>query len=141
MVLPIGAFLEWLTGSLIPRRAAGECLPALHDHIDVSWVELETTANPAGHFGGDQARSRAEKRVIVYLTGPAIVGDWATHAFDRFLGAVPPALLTLSIAKRVVVGDLPDRRLPAVALPMTGLTFAHCIPAGFVPSDNHRGSA
>src|SRR5262249_51055740 len=83
-------------------------------------------------FGGDQARARAEKRVIDHLTGPAVVGDWATHAFDRFLRAVPPALLTLLVSKRVVVGDLPNRRLPAVALPMTGLTFAHRIPTGFV---------
>jgi hypothetical protein len=34
-----------------------------------------------------------------------------THAFDRLLGAVPPALLALPVAERVVVGDLPDRRL------------------------------
>src|SRR5215472_1895074 len=103
--------------------AAGERLPALHDHIDVSGVELETAAHPAGHFSGDQARARAEKRVINHLPGPAVVGDWAAHALDWLLGTVPPALLMPRVAKRVVVGDLPHRRLRTVALPMAGLAF------------------
>src|SRR5215475_10450832 len=104
------------------RGAAGEGLPALHDHIDITGIELEPMAHAAGHLGGDQARTRAEKRVIDRLTGPSVVGDWAAHAFDRLLRPVPPTLLALSVAlKRVVVGDLPDRRLRAVTIPMAGL--------------------
>jgi hypothetical protein len=34
------------------------------------------------------------------------------------LRAVPPALRVPPIAKRIVVGDLPERRLRAVALPV-----------------------
>ena len=46
-----------------------------------------------------------------------------TH--ERALGAMPPALLALPIAERIVVGDLPDCRLRAVALPVAGLTAVY----------------
>src|SRR6267143_7059367 len=114
------------------RGPPGEDLPASHDDIDIGGVELETAADAAGHFGRDQAGARAEKRVIDCLAGPAVVDDRAAHALDRLLGAVPPALLALRVAERVVVGDLPDRRLRAVARPVTGLALAHGVPAGFV---------
>src|ERR1700738_1068237 len=92
----------------------GEELPASHDDIDITGADLQTVADAAGHFGGDQTGARAEKRVIDCLTGPAVVGNWAAHAFDRLLGAMPPALLALLGAERVVIADLPDRRLRAV---------------------------
>src|SRR5439155_23569458 len=100
---------------------AGEELPASYDDVDISGVKLQTTADAAGHFGGDQARARAEKRIIDRLAGPAVVADRAAHTFDRLLGAVPPALLALPVAEWVVVWEFPDRRLGAVALPMAGL--------------------
>src|SRR5438132_11383621 len=112
--------------------APGEELPAAHDDVDISRVEFETVADPASHLGGDQARARAEKRIIDRLAGPAVVGDRAAHAFDGLLGAMPPALLALPVVERVVVGDLPDRGLGAVALPMAGLARAHRVPAGLV---------
>src|SRR5580693_9301764 len=96
------------------RGAASEELPTAYDHIDINGVEFETVADATCHFGRDQARARAEKRVIDRLAGPAVVDDRAAHAFDRLLRAVPPALLALRVAERVVVGDLPDRRLGAV---------------------------
>src|SRR5438105_3132870 len=132
MVLPVVTLVERLTGGLMCGAAPGEELPAPHDDIDISRVELEPVTNAAGHLGGDHARARAEKRVIDHLARPAIVGDRAAHAFDRLLGAVPPAVLALPVAERVVVGDLPDRRLRAVALPVAGLARAHRIPAGLV---------
>src|SRR6201981_3900837 len=49
-----------------------------------------------------------------------------------FLRAVPPTLLALSVTKRVVVGDLPDRGLRAVAIPLAALALAHRVPAGFM---------
>ena len=55
------------------RGTAGEGLPALHDYIDIGGVELEPAADPAGHLGGDQARARAEKRVIDRLTGRVLL--------------------------------------------------------------------
>ena len=88
--------------------ASGVELPASDDHIDMSGVELEPAADPIGHLGGDQARAGAEKRVIDHLAGPAVIGDRAAHALDRLLGAVPPTLFTLSVAKRVIVGDFAD---------------------------------
>jgi len=100
---------------------AGEMLPSLRHDIDVMGTELDAEAHPAGHLGGDHARPRAEKRVIDRLARSAVVGDRTAHALHGFLGAVPPALLALRVAKRVVVGDLPHRRLGAVALPVAGL--------------------
>src|SRR3984893_16104313 len=114
------------------RVAPGEDLPASHDDIDISGVELKTVADAAGHLGRDQARARAEKRVVDRLAGPAVIDDRAAHALDRLLSAVPPALLALRVAERVVVGDLPDRRLGAVALPVAGPALAHGVPTGFV---------
>src|SRR5438309_10492069 len=114
------------------RGAPGEALPPFHRHIDISGVELDPAADAAGHFGRDQAGARAEKRIIDRLAGPAVVDDRAAHAFDRLLGAVPPALLALWPAERVVVGDLPDCRLRAVTRPAAGLALAHRVPAGFV---------
>jgi len=114
------------------RGPPGEVLPASHDHIDISGAELKTVADAASHFGGDQTRTRPEKRVVDRLAGPAVVVDWATHALDRLLRTVPPTLLALSIAERVVVGDFPDRRLGAIAAPMTAHARAHGVPAGFV---------
>src|SRR5712675_2345041 len=106
------------------RGPPGEDLPASHDDIDIGGVELETAADAAGHFGRDQAGARAEKRVIDCLAGPAVVDDRAAHALDRLLGAVPPALLALRVAKRIVVGDFPDCRLRSVASPMAGFTLS-----------------
>src|SRR6267143_6049964 len=114
------------------RGPPGEDLPASHDDIDIGGAELETVADAAGHFGRDQTGARAEKRVIDCLAGPTVVGNRAAHAFDRLLGAVPPALLALPGAERVAVADLPDRRLRAVALPVAGLALAHRVPTGFV---------
>src|SRR6516225_401069 len=114
------------------RRPPGESLPAPHDDIDIGRADLETAAQATGHFSGDQARARAEKRVIDNLAGPAVVDDRTAHALDRLLRAVPPALLVLAIAKRIVVGDLPDGRLRPVTLPVAGLAFAHRVPAVLV---------
>src|ERR1700730_10445683 len=111
------------------RGAPGEALPAPHHHIDITGVELDTVADAAGHFGRDQARAGAEKRVIDRLAGPAVVGDRAAHAFDRLLGCLPPALLAWPVAERIVVGDLPDCRLGATALPAAGLALPYRVPA------------
>src|SRR4051812_15975207 len=96
-VMGLGAFGETLAGSLMPRFAPGEELPAPHDDVDIGGVELETVADAAGHLGRNQGCARAEKRVIDRLTGPAVVFDRAAHALDRLLGAMPPALLAFRV--------------------------------------------
>src|SRR6202047_1895055 len=111
---------------------AGEELPAAHHDIDVMGTELDAEAHAAGHLGGNHARPRAEKRVIDRLARSAVVGDWTAHAFDRCLGAVPPALLVVRVAKRIVVRNLPDSRLPAAALPAAGLALTHRVATGFM---------
>src|SRR5215471_12380188 len=131
-VLAAGALVEGLTRCLMYSGALGKGLPALHDDIDISGAELETVAAAAGHFGGNQARARAEKRVIDQLAGPAVVDDRAAHRFDRLLRAMPPTFLAPRAAERIVVGELPDRRLRAVAGPVAGLALAHGVPAAFV---------
>src|SRR5207302_4626306 len=100
--------------------------------FEIGGIERDPVAHAVGHAGSGQARAGAEKRVIDRLAGPAVVDDRAAHAFDRLLGAVPPALLALWAAERVVVGDLPDCRLRAVTRPAAGLALAHRVPAGFV---------
>src|SRR6185295_1289016 len=114
----LGALVENLAGRLMPRAAPGEELPSLHDDVDIGGVELETVAEAAGHLGRDHRRARAEERVVDRLAGPAVVFDRAAHALHRLLGAMPPARLALPVAERVVVGDLPNRGLPAIALPL-----------------------
>ena len=66
------------------------------------------------------------------MAGSAVVDDRTAHALDRLLRAVPPALLALSITERIVIRDLPDCGLRAVALPVASLAFAHGIPAVFM---------
>src|SRR6516225_6836444 len=114
------------------RLPPGEGLPASHDNVDVSRADLETTADAAGHFGRDQARARTEKPVIDQLARPAVVDDRTAHALDRVLCGVSPTLLALSIAKRIVIGDLPHGGLLAAPLPVARLALAHRVPAGFM---------
>src|SRR5215831_1515804 len=114
------------------RAPPGEGLPASHDDIDIGRADLKAAADAAGHFGGDQARARTEKRVIDQLAGPAVVDNRPAHALDRLLRGVPPALFALAIAKRIVVGDLPHGGLLATPLPVASLALAHRVPAGFM---------
>ena len=86
------------------RGASGEVLPASHDDIGISGVELDAVADAAGHFGRDQARSRAEKRVIDRLAGPAVVGDWAAHAFNRLLVPCPQLCSRCRLPKGLLLG-------------------------------------
>src|SRR4051812_35463195 len=78
-ILAVGAFVKRLPRVLMNGVAPGEALPAPYEDIDISRVEFETVADPAAHFGGDQARAGAEKRIIDRLTGPASVGDRPAH--------------------------------------------------------------
>src|SRR5271155_2620500 len=110
----------------------GEELPAPYYDIHVTRIKLEAQARTAVHFGGDHARPRAEKRVIDRLARPAVVDDRTAHALHRLLGTVPPALLALTVAERIVAGDLPGCRLGTVALPVAGLALAHRVPTSFV---------
>ena len=92
------------------RGAPGEALPASHHHIDITGVELDTVADAAGHFGRDQARAGAEKRVIDRLAGPAVVGDRAGMHSTGFWVPCPqlcsrcrlPKGLLLAISQTVV---------------------------------------
>ena len=111
--------------------ATGEGLPASHDDIDIGGVELETVTDTATHRSGDQCRARAEKRVIDCFTGPAVVDDWSAHAFDWLLRAMPPALLALR-AESIVIANLPQCRLLAVAGPVAESAGAHPVPASLV---------
>src|SRR6185369_11233312 len=131
-MLGLGALVERKTGGLMRSAAPGEKLPPPHDDVDIGGVELQTVAGAAGHLGRDQGCARAKKRVVDRLAGPTVVFDRAAHTLDRLLGAMPPALLALPVAERVVVGDLPERGLGTIALPLAGLALAHGIPAGLV---------
>src|SRR5262249_15314225 len=45
--------------ALTSRGLPGEELPAPHDDIDISWIELEAMAGAAGHHGRYQGRAQA----------------------------------------------------------------------------------
>jgi hypothetical protein len=60
---------------------------------------------------------------------------------EELLGAVSPALLTLPVAKQVVVGDLPNRRLRTVALPVASLARAPRTNGSCASSGNRCRSA
>jgi hypothetical protein len=107
-------------------------LPASQDDVDISRANLDTAADPAGHFGRDQAGARAEKRIKDQLARPTVVEDRTAHAFDRLLGAMPPALLALSIAERVIVENFADCCLRTVTLPVARFSVAHRVTAAFV---------
>src|SRR5215471_6390874 len=111
------------------RVPPGEGLPASHDNIDISRADFEATADATGHFGRDQARARTEKRIIDQLARPAVVNDRTAHALDRLLRGVSPSLLALSIAERIVVGDLPHGGLLAATLPVARLALSYRVPA------------
>src|SRR6516162_662046 len=114
------------------RAPPGEGLPASYDNIDISRADLEAAAGATGHFGRDQARARTEKWVVDQLARPAVVDDRTAHALDRLLRGVPPALLPLWIAERIIIGDLPHRGLLAATLPVARLALSHRVPAGFM---------
>src|SRR5215469_12617206 len=115
MVLPRGVLVERLTGGLVSCSAPGELLPPAHGDIDKGGVDLDPVTDPVGHFGGDHAGARAEKRVVDRLAGAAVVNHRATHALDWLPGRRPRAFLASAIAEHPVFGDFPDRRLLAVA--------------------------
>src|SRR5215831_8633508 len=114
------------------RASPSKGLPASQDDIDISRADLEATADATSHFGRDQARARAEKRVIDQRARPAVVDDRTAHALDRLLRAMAPARLALSIAEGIIIGNLPDRALRAVALPAAKPAGAHGVPAVFM---------
>ena len=71
------------------RSPPGEGLPASQDDIDIGGADLETAADAPSHFGRDQARARAQERIIHQLAPAAVVDDGTAHALDRLLARGP----------------------------------------------------
>ena len=120
MVRLFGALVEGLTGRLIFRSAPGEDLPALHDDIDISGVELETVADAARQLGGDQTRPRAEKRVVIAWPGRLLLAIGRRMHSTGLCVPCPqvcsrcplPNGLLLAISQTVVCVRSPLQRLP-----------------------------
>src|SRR5262245_45268640 len=104
-------------------QLAGEGLPTLDRDVAIGRIDVDRVAHPFRHFGGDQRRSRPDKRIVDRLAHLRIVDDRPPHALDRFLRAVAGRVLAdpALAAERAGIVDLPYRRLRAVALPMPGL--------------------
>jgi hypothetical protein len=60
------------------------------------------------------------------------LNDRPAHAFDWLLGAVPPALRALLVAKRIVIGDLQTVVCVRSPCQWLGLALAHGVPTAFV---------
>ena len=113
---------------------AGEKLPAAHDDIDISGVELETIADSAGHLGGDHTRARAEKRVIDRLPGRLLLtigrrmhstGFWVPRPQLCWRWRLPNGLL-LAISQTVVCVRSPCQWL--VLPSRTAYQQVSCLP-------------
>src|ERR1700759_4969080 len=81
-------------------------------------------AGAAGHLGSDDPRTRTHEWIIQNLPSITVVQDGTPHAIHGLLGAVS------GVGFEVL--DRPDRRLLAVARPVTSRAFADSIPAGLM---------
>src|SRR5204863_32630 len=89
----------------------------------------------AGDLGCNDGRARSAERLIDRLAGRGVVLDWALHALDGFLRAVPGL-------RRLRLRDIPNGRLRSAPVPVAILSFSHRVPARLVlpvviaPADN-----
>src|SRR5262249_45129895 len=109
--------------------AAGQRLPAVDGRIDITRIELEPAAAPAGALGRDHRRAAAEKGVEHNLAaGRAVedrVGDHR-HRLDGRMQRQEIALLAAS-GERVGPGIVPD--VAAVAPKLAELDIVAVRPA------------
>jgi hypothetical protein len=59
----VGEVIKAAAACRMEGAAAGQFLPAADDRIDITGVELQPIAAPAGMLGGDHRRTAAEKAV------------------------------------------------------------------------------
>ena len=98
---------------------------------NVAWSTGLTNTN-AEAKNGTSVNSVALAVRILAVDDLRLLRVRTAHALDRLLRAVPPALLVVSIAEWVIVGDLPHCGLRAVALPVALFTPPHSVKAAFV---------
>src|SRR5437588_11983627 len=90
--------------------AAGECLPAADDRVDIAGIELKSVAAPAGALGGDHRRAAAEKAVEHDVAAGRAVEDRIGDHRHRFYCRMQRRQIALLAAagKGVGPGVVPD---------------------------------
>src|ERR1700722_18319521 len=115
---------------------ASEILPALDDHVNIPRIELQTTTDAFGEFGGSKCGPRAEKRIVYKFAVLCVIQDRAPHALYGFLSAVDGCRVLVAIL------DLPKRTLFAIAVPMPRradrIPTRLVLPVIMAPTDHER---
>src|SRR5437763_7881539 len=78
-------FLEGCPGGLEHCSLAGQLLPALNPHVDISRIELDREAGPPEGFCSGHRCPAARERFIDGFGGPSMVEDRTPHERDGFL--------------------------------------------------------
>src|SRR5205814_10471712 len=95
--------------------AAGECLPAADDRVDIAGIELKSVAAPAGALGGDHRRAAAEKAIEHDVAAGRAVEDRVGDHRHRFHRRMQRRQITLLAAAGEGVGPGVPPDIAAVA--------------------------
>src|SRR5947209_9579411 len=101
--------------------AAGQCLPAADDRVDITGIELKSVAAPAGALGGDHRRAAAEKGIEHNVAAGRAVEDRIGDHRHRFYGRMQRRQIALlaAVGKGVCPGVMPN--ITAVAAKLAEL--------------------
>ena len=94
----------------MPGAFAGLCLPTADNRVDLSRIELQPVAAPAGALGGDQRRAAAEKGVEHDITAGRAVEHRIRDHCHRLYGRVQRQQITFLAAtgEGIDPGVVPD---------------------------------
>ena len=104
-------------------------------HVDIGRVELHRERDAAAGLGGDDRGPRSGERLVDRLAGGAVVQHRPAHRLDRLLGAVHRRGIL------VAARDLPERGLPAVAVPVALALLAPRTSRARAASGSRRGES
>ncbi len=72
------------------RLLAGQQLPALHDHVNVFRIELDTVANTFVQLRRRERCAATKERIVNQFPATKMIQDWAPHQFDGLLRGMIP---------------------------------------------------
>src|SRR5438309_6262556 len=101
--------------------AAGQCLPAADDRVDIAGIELKSVAAPAGALGGDHRRAAAEKAIEHDVAAGRAVEDRIGDHRHRFYCRMQRRQIALLAAAGEGVGPGVVPNITAVATELAEL--------------------
>src|SRR5205814_1707518 len=115
--------------------AAGECLPAADDRVDIAGIELKSVAAPAGALGGDHRRAAAEKSVEHDVAAGRAVEDRIGDHSHRLHGRMECQQVALrATGEGVGRGIIPD--IAAIAAELSELDIIAMLSAAMFKDKN-----